>query len=63
MERLDKKNLIELPENFFENLHIFFDIAKDDFENCLKSKSHVEELKAIRLSKMCNFIKDLNSVD
>ena len=58
-EMSDKVGLTSLPENFFEIFLILSNKAADDFYDSMKSKSLIEDIKQLRLSKLTNFIKQL----
>jgi len=59
-EKEFKNDLGALPDNFFEIFHLLFLKAKDDFEDAMQSKSLLEDIKQVRLSKLTKFVKDLN---
>lgn len=59
-EMSDKDGLTSLPENFFEIFLILSNKASDDFYDSMKSKSLIEDIKQLRLSKLTNFIKQLS---
>ena len=62
-EKEYKNYLTPLPDNFFEIFHLLFQKAKEDFEDAMQSKSLLEDIKQVRLSKLTKIVKDLNKQD
>jgi GINS complex subunit 2 len=62
-ETKNKFAFYELPPEFFETFQVIFENAEDDFDNSLKIKSLIENIKQIRISKLNTFIKSLDKKD
>lgn len=62
-EKNNKNSFCDLPENFFEIFQVLFENSKDDFEDSIKSKSLIEDIKQIRISKLNFFVNSLEKKD